>query len=123
MSETETTTPKPKKEKKTPAALPDNRHIIQKAIFTEKSFEAQEGVKKPSIYFFQVEKKATKPEIKRAVTLAFDLEAGDIMSVRTLIRPGKFRRRGRQRGGYTPDRKKAIVTLRPGKIIDALQRG
>jgi ribosomal protein L23 len=101
----------------------DIRLIIQKAIFTEKSYVSQEEDQtKPSIYFFQVYKKATKPDIKRAVCLAFNLEPDDIDCVRTLIRPGKFKRRGRGKGGYTPERKKAIVKLKPGKIIHALQR-
>ena len=104
--------------------LPDNRHIIQKVIFTEKSYEnPDEARSKPAVYCFQVEKTACKPEIKRAVCLAFKLKDEDVVSVNTLIRPGKFRRRGRNRGGWAPDRKKAIVTLAPGKTIEELKRG
>ena len=104
--------------------LPDNRHIIQRVLFTEKSYEAQEDdPQKPSIYVFQVDKKSTKPEIRRAVGLAFGLEPRDIISVNTMITHGKFRRFGRRRGGFSPARKKAIVTLAPGRVIEALQRG
>jgi large subunit ribosomal protein L23 len=108
-----------------------NRHrrvnqwnLIHKVLFTEKSYEGQDDEgKRPSVYYFQVDMLATKPELKKAVTEAFGLAPQDILSVRTLIRPGKFKRRGRNRGGYTPDRKKAVVTLRPGKTIAALSRG
>ncbi|MDR2198531.1 MAG: 50S ribosomal protein L23 [Deltaproteobacteria bacterium] len=97
-------------------------NVIQKVLFTEKSYEAQTDDKKPSVYYFQVRRDATKTEIKREVEAAFDLKKGDLRSVRTLIRPGKFKRRGRQRGGYTPERKKAVVTLAAGKNIESLQR-
>ncbi|MDR2339062.1 MAG: 50S ribosomal protein L23 [Deltaproteobacteria bacterium] len=101
----------------------DVRHVIQRAIFTEKSYVSQEDEQgKPSLYFFQVDKKAHKPDILKAVCTAFGLSKEDILSVRTHIRPGKFKRRGRGKGGYTPERKKAIVTLRAGKAIDSLQR-
>jgi ribosomal protein L23 len=98
-------------------------HIIRKVLFTEKSYEAQEDDTKPSVYHFQVLRPSRKPEIKKAVCQAFGLEPADILSVRTMIIPGKFKRRGRAKGGYTSERKKAIVTLKAGKIIEALQRG
>jgi large subunit ribosomal protein L23 len=101
----------------------DNRHIIQKVFFTEKSVEAQDPDKK-SVYWFQVDKKAAKPQIREAVKAAFNLKDEDIVSVRTLIRPGKVRKR-RNRGpiGRTAERKKAVVTIRAGKTIEDLQRG
>lgn len=99
-------------------------NMVHKILFTEKSYEAQEDdTTKPAVYYFQVDMLATKPELKKAITEAFSLGPKDIISLRTLIRPGKFKRRGRGKGGYTAERKKAIVTLRPGRSIESLSRG
>ena len=55
-----------------------------------------------------VAKKANKTEIKLAVEKIFNVQ---VESVNTANVRGKLKRMGRN-AGYTPDRKKAIVTLK-----------
>jgi large subunit ribosomal protein L23 len=65
-------------------------------------------------YIFKVEKKSTKPQIKKAVE---DLYKVTVISVRTINLPGKKRTRGRivgQKAGV----RKAIVTVKKGESID-----
>ena len=65
-------------------------------------------------YVFEVDKRANKNEIKKAVELAYKVKVKD---VNTAIMSGKWRR-VRFKPGKTPDWKKAIVTLRSGDKID-----
>ena len=81
--------------------LPED--IIIKPVVTEKSNDAvQEGK-----YTFQVNKKATKIDIKRAVEKLFEVK---VLDVRTITVKGKEKRVGRN-VGKTSDWKKAIVTI------------
>jgi large subunit ribosomal protein L23 len=61
-----------------------------------------------------VDKRANKVEIKKAIQEIFDVK---VDKVRTLNTKGKLRRMGRYQG-YTPNRKKAYVTLREGDKIE-----
>ncbi len=63
---------------------------------------------------FKVMKDATKPEIKKAVELMFEVEVAD---VRTLNVKGKTKRTG-FRNGRRKDWKKAYVSLKEGQDID-----
>ena len=65
-------------------------------------------------YIFEVDKRANKPEIRKAVELAYKVKVKD---VNTMIMSGKWRK-VRFKPGKTPDWKKAIVTLRQGDKID-----
>lgn len=65
-------------------------------------------------FVFKVYKDATKPEIKRAVELMFNVQ---VESVRTANLKGK-QKRYRQAMGYRSDWKKAYVKLKPGFDID-----
>ncbi len=65
-------------------------------------------------YAFLVSMKANKIEIKKAVE---DIYKVKVDTVRTLIMNGK-KKRVRYKEGQTPDRKKAIVTLKEGHKID-----
>jgi len=67
-----------------------------------------------SKYIFEVDKRANKNEIKKAVEGAYKVKVKD---VNTMIMSGKWRR-VRFKPGKTPDWKKAIVTLRQGDKID-----
>ena len=58
-------------------------------------------------YTFQVAKDANKIEIAKAVAELFGVK---VAKVNTINVNGKYRRQG-IKGGYTPDWKKAIVTL------------
>ncbi len=77
--------------------------IIIKPVITEKSNDAlQEGK-----YTFQVNPKATKIEIARAVEKLFDVK---VLKVNTVSVKGKEKRVGRYTG-KTSDWKKAVVTI------------
>ena len=77
--------------------------IIIRPIITEKSMNGTADKK----YTFEVDKKATKIDVKRAVEELFDVT---VSKVNTLHVRGQFRRQGRSEG-YTRSWKKAIVTL------------
>ena len=65
-------------------------------------------------YFFAVDVKATKPQIKRAVEELFKVK---VANVNTACMPGKPRR-VRYRWGLQPNWKRAIVTLGEGSKIE-----
>ena len=78
--------------------------IISKPVLTEKGYDGIADKK----YTFIVKKDANKIQIKQAVESLFGVE---VASVNTVTCKGKLKRMGRHEG-YTPDRKKAIVTLK-----------
>ena len=65
-------------------------------------------------FVFKVTKSATKPEIKKAVEMMFDVK---VEGVRTAIAKGKTKRTG-QVSGRRSDWKKAYVSLQEGQDID-----
>jgi len=74
-------------------------------------------------YTFIVAKKANKIEIKAAIEALYNEgkkpdQAISVDSVRTIKVLGKKRRRGQRSTGYEPDRKKAIITLAKGQILE-----
>lgn len=85
--------------------------IIHAILRTEKGASRLEPTGK---YLFEVAKNANKVQIKKAVEEIYNVKVAD---VNTLVSPGK-RKRVRQDYGYTPDWKKAVVTLRAGSKID-----
>lgn len=88
----------------------DARKIIRKPIITEKGSRLQQFQNK---YVFEVDKRANKIEIKKAIQDIFDVE---VVSVRTINVRGKAKRMGRYQG-KRPDWKKAIVALKEGDAI------
>ena len=84
--------------------------VIRNPVITEKATYASEQNK----VVFDVDRKATKPQIKEAVEALFQVK---VKSVNTLVRKGKVKR---FRGivGRQKDVKKAIVTLEEGYAID-----
>ena len=78
--------------------------IIIKPVLTEKGYD---GIAEKK-YSFYVKKDANKAQIKAAVEKIFGVQ---VASVNTVNCKGKLKRMGRNEG-YTPDRKKAIVTLK-----------
>ncbi|MBQ9118408.1 MAG: 50S ribosomal protein L23 [Clostridia bacterium] len=78
--------------------------IILKPVLTEKGYDGIADKK----YTFIVKKDANKIQIKQAVESLFGVE---VASVNTVTCKGKLKRMGRHEG-YTPDCKKAIVTLK-----------
>ena len=77
--------------------------IILKPVITEASMQGIANKK----YTFQVAKDANKIEIAKAGAELFGVK---VAKVNTINVNGKYRRQG-IKGGYTPDWKKAIVTL------------
>ncbi|KAF1085221.1 50S ribosomal protein L23 [Sporotomaculum syntrophicum] len=84
------------------------RDIIKKPVITEKSM----GLVEENKYTFIVDIGSNKIEIRKAVEELFNVK---VDKVRTMRVKGKLKR-VRNRWGKTPDRKKAIVTLKEGKI-------
>ena len=78
--------------------------IIIKPVLTEKGYD---GIASKT-YAFIVKKDANKTQIKIAIESIFGVK---VASVNTVTCKGKLKRMGRNQG-YTPDRKKAIVTLK-----------
>lgn len=82
--------------------------IIEAPLMSEKSV----NLKEKNQYTFRVATAANKPLIKKAIETIFKVKVCD---VRTANVAGKFHRVGRHEG-QRPDWKKAIVTLKEGKI-------
>lgn len=89
----------------------DTYNIIKRPLRTEKSVADGETT---NSYHFEVDLRANKIQIKKAVEKHFNVKVQD---VRTIVRKGKTRR-VRFRLGRTKDWKKAVVTLKEGSTID-----
>jgi large subunit ribosomal protein L23 len=87
----------------------------------DKDKEKDESKKRLWRYAFEVDIKANKVEIKKALLEAFNLKPKAVTSLTTLIMPGKPKRRGRMRRGWTSDRKRAVLTTKVE--ITELQQG
>ena len=85
--------------------------IIKRPLITEKTNIQKEIANQLT---FEVDRRANRIEIKRAVETAFKVR---VASVQTMQVKGKVKRRGRNIGKRR-DWKKAIVTLMPGERID-----
>lgn len=88
--------------------LTDPRDILLSPVISEKSY----GLIDEDKYTFLVRPDANKTQIKIAVEQVFGVKVSD---VNTLNRGGK-RKRTRAGYGKRADTKRAIVTLREGKI-------
>ena len=82
----------------------NNYDIIIKPVLSEKSYDGIAAKR----YAFVVKKDANKTQIKMAIESIFGVS---VEKVNTVTCKGKLKRMGRNEG-YTPDRKKAIVTLK-----------
>jgi large subunit ribosomal protein L23 len=90
--------------------------ILRRPIITEKT-SYQSG--KLNQYVFEVDRKATKAQIKEAVEALFDV---DVVRVNVNNAPAKrSRRRNRRLLVRRPGYKKAIVTLKHGDTIDVFE--
>ena len=91
------------------------KEILIKPIISEKSELLSEGL---SQYSFVVNKKSNKVEIGKAVESLYSV---NVVSVNTLIMPGKNKTRNTRTGvrkGRINTYKKAIITLAEGESID-----
>ncbi len=89
----------------------DLRSILKRPTITEKSTA---GIEHQNAYVFQVDPRANKLEIRRAVEELFNVK---VLKVNTRRRRGKSKRMG-WITGTTQSYKEAIVTLRSGDKID-----
>ena len=89
---------------------PEHYDLIRKPVITEKATLASEG----GAVVFEVAIDATKPLIREAVEVLFNVK---VKAVNTTVTKGKVKRfRGRL--GARKDVKKAYVTLEEGHMID-----
>ena len=91
------------------------RDVIIRPIVSEKSYAGLEG----NTYTFLVDPRANKTEIKEAVQAIWEVR---VLSVNTMNRPGKLKRRGYTKGKRA-DEKRAIVTLAEGDSIEIFESG
>ncbi|HDS05647.1 MAG TPA: 50S ribosomal protein L23 [Deltaproteobacteria bacterium] len=85
--------------------------VIKRLLITEKSTIQREEANK---YFFEVDRRANKMEIEKAVEKLFNVKVADVRVMQVL---GKKTRRGRITG-QKRSWKKAIVTLVAGNRIE-----
>ena len=91
--------------------MEDAYRIVRRPVITEKSTLQKEMHNQLA---FEVDRRANKIEIKKAVERIFKVRVKD---VRTMNYQGKQKRLGRT-VGRRPHWKKAIVTLQPGEKIE-----
>ncbi|EOT2038736.1 50S ribosomal protein L23 [Staphylococcus pseudintermedius] len=84
------------------------RYILKRPVITEKSSAAMAEDK----YTFDVDVRANKTEVKKAVEEIFEVKVANVNIIN--YKPKK-KRMGRYQG-YTNKRRKAIVTLKEGQI-------
>jgi large subunit ribosomal protein L23 len=84
--------------------------ILKRPIINEKSTPLQEKFK----YTFEVDKGASKQQIKEAVEKAFKV---NVVKVNVITMPAKWRGPGRRRSQVSPW-KKAIVKIKQGQKIE-----
>jgi|TARA_B110001454_G_C12658427_1_gene408455 large subunit ribosomal protein L23 len=87
--------------------------VLLKPVVTEKSTTLQEQGK----YVFEVTLSANKRIVKEAIEKAFQV---NVLSVNMLMNRGKLKRVG-QKYSRSKDKKKAIVTLKPGDKIEIFE--
>ena len=87
--------------------------VIYGPVITERSYALHQQGR----YTFRVAKDASKPEIARALEEQYQPQGVKVATVNTINIRGKSKRLG-GRGplGRTSDWKKAVVTLREGKL-------
>jgi large subunit ribosomal protein L23 len=88
--------------------------IIKRPILTEKTLMQKNLYNKLT---FEVDPRANKIEIRKAVELIFKV---DVVDVHTIKMKGKRKRIGRY-WTKRPDWKKAIVTIKPGQKVELFE--
>lgn len=86
--------------------MKDPRDIIKRPVITERSSELADQLK----YVFEVDLRANKTEIKKAVEQIFNVKVAKVNTMRVPAKPKRFGRFS----GYTSEWKKAIVKLAEG---------
>ena len=88
--------------------------ILKRPVITEKTNRLREEA---NAYVFEVDRDATKVDVRRAVEELFSVR---VVNVRTVNVRGKVKR-FRRHFGKRPNWKKAVVTLRDGDAIDLFE--
>ena len=88
--------------------------VIKKPLVTEKSTIARDEENK---YFFEVDRGATKIEIRNAVQKIFKVR---VVNIHTINVTGKKKRVGRITGRRR-NWKKAVITLAPGSSLEVYE--
>lgn len=84
--------------------------ILKKPLITEKA------VLRDKVYVFEVDKKANKAQVKRAIEAVYSVK---VSNVTTCIQKNKTHRAGKRRVVKTfPIVKKAYISLSEGEISD-----
>ena len=95
--------------------MAEGRRVVVRPVVTEKSV----GRTAAAQYTFEVDPDATKRHIRAAIEQIFKVK---VLRVNTVSVHGKLKRDVRRRTLRAtvkqPDRKKAVVTLRPGDKIE-----
>jgi len=92
--------------------------ILRRPVETEKSRHQNAKLHQ---YVFEVDRRATKPQIKEAVETLFDVE---VQKVNVLVAPAKKGRRGRTGRRIVTRQsefKKAVVAIRADQVIDVFE--
>jgi len=93
----------------------DALSILIRPVISEKTYSLMNN----NTYVFEVDKAATKIDVRQAVEKAFGVR---VDKVNTLNRKGKGMHNRRSNTiGHRPDTKRAIVTLRAGDKIDLFE--
>lgn len=96
----------------------DYSDIILRPIISEKSMAMRVNRE----YTFEVDKNATKTQIREAVEKLFNVKVERVNTTIVKPKPKRDLRRGYMaREGYTKEWKKAIVKLAEGYVIKELQ--
>jgi large subunit ribosomal protein L23 len=88
--------------------------ILKRPIVTEK----MTGLNKQGKYAFEVDLKANKLEIGKAVEKLYGVNVESVHTLRSLGKKRSKNINGRVVTGKTPTTKKAIVTVAEGEVID-----
>jgi large subunit ribosomal protein L23 len=88
--------------------------VLKRPIVTEK----MTGLNKQGKYAFEVELKANKLEIGKAVEKMYGVNVATVHTMRVLGKRRSKNINGRIVMGKTPTTKKAIVTVAEGEVID-----
>jgi large subunit ribosomal protein L23 len=94
--------------------MKDYKSVIKRPLITEKLTNQRETLNR---YGFEVDKRANKHDIKRAIEAAFKVT---VIDVATMNVRGKVKRYGRTEGPR-PDWKKAIVTVAKDQKIELIE--
>ena len=104
--------------------MQNDKHVIIRPMIGEKATRFIETERK---YVFQVDRKANKIDIKRAVQKKFNVEVSKvgIMNYKGKKKNTSVRSSGKvlRTSGYRSSWKKAVVTLKEGFSIDLMSGG